>query len=237
MQDRRGDDARYRDAREQAERCGDPQSWQVLQHAALASSASSSRPELGDDRRVRRTTSRNSLLTSPYINRGAPSTVSLTEEPESYAALGEDVEQPLPAQYGGPSALSASHSDTESDTDDEEEPVRRPVSSPESQRSGCFSRVFNTSLPLSAATKNTIKNVIKCVIAYGMAEMWTFVPVLTDVLGAPWDVDGPVKNAHVVATIAVYFNVSYAPVPSSMLAFELMRSLSGPARQNLRVHD
>lgn len=42
-------------------------------------------------------------------------------------------------------------------------------------------------------------------IAYGLGELWTFVPTLADALGSPWDIDN-VPNAHVVATIAVYFN-------------------------------
>lgn len=49
------------------------------------------------------------------------------------------------------------------------------------------------------------KNVAKCVLAYFLAELFTFVPFLSDALGSPFDVDGPIRNAHVVATVAVYF--------------------------------
>ncbi|BGP06177.1 hypothetical protein JCM10049v2_001996 [Rhodotorula toruloides] len=49
------------------------------------------------------------------------------------------------------------------------------------------------------------KNVAKCVLSYFLAELFTFVPFLSDALGSPFDVDGPIKNAHVVATVAVYF--------------------------------
>ncbi|BGP68500.1 hypothetical protein NBRC10513v2_001833 [Rhodotorula toruloides] len=49
------------------------------------------------------------------------------------------------------------------------------------------------------------KNVAKCALSYFLAELFTFVPFLSDALGSPFDVDGPIKNAHVVATVAVYF--------------------------------
>ncbi|GAA5989203.1 hypothetical protein JCM10908_001207 [Rhodotorula pacifica] len=51
----------------------------------------------------------------------------------------------------------------------------------------------------------TSKNV-KCVVAYALGSLFTFIPKLSDWLGNPWDVDGPVRNAHLVATIAVYFS-------------------------------
>ncbi|SCZ97721.1 BZ3500_MvSof-1268-A1-R1_Chr4-3g07406 [Microbotryum saponariae] len=62
-------------------------------------------------------------------------------------------------------------------------------------------RVYSKLLPLSTLQKN----ITKCVLAYFIAELFTFVPFLTEWLGSPWDVDGPVRNAHVVATVAVYF--------------------------------
>ncbi|BGP30214.1 hypothetical protein JCM10296v2_001966 [Rhodotorula toruloides] len=49
------------------------------------------------------------------------------------------------------------------------------------------------------------KNVAKCVLSYFLAELFTVVPFLSDALGSPFDVDGPIRNAHVVATVAVYF--------------------------------
>lgn len=41
------------------------------------------------------------------------------------------------------------------------------------------------------------KNVVKCVVAYFLAELFTFVPALAEGIGAPFDADGPVRNAHV----------------------------------------
>lgn len=50
------------------------------------------------------------------------------------------------------------------------------------------------------------KNIIKCVAAYFLAELFTFLPFLSDLLGSPFDLNGPVRNVHVVATVATYFN-------------------------------
>ncbi|KDE08074.1 hypothetical protein MVLG_01774 [Microbotryum lychnidis-dioicae p1A1 Lamole] len=75
-------------------------------------------------------------------------------------------------------------------------------SSTTSEHHGTFiKRDYSKLLPLSTLQKN----IIKCVLAYFIAELFTFVPILTEWLGSPWDVDGPVRNAHVVATVAVYF--------------------------------
>lgn len=52
----------------------------------------------------------------------------------------------------------------------------------------------------------TTVNVLKCVSAYAVGSLFTFVPSLSDFLGTPWDIDGPVRNAHLVATVAVYFS-------------------------------
>lgn len=50
------------------------------------------------------------------------------------------------------------------------------------------------------------KNIIKCVAAYFLAELFTFHPFLSDLLGSPFDLDGPIRNLHIVATVATYFN-------------------------------
>ncbi|GAA5931638.1 uncharacterized protein JCM15063_001523 [Sporobolomyces koalae] len=60
-----------------------------------------------------------------------------------------------------------------------------------------MARVF----PLSI----TAKNVLKCVLAYTLASLFTFIPALSEFVGAPWDVEGPVRNAHAIATTSVYF--------------------------------
>lgn len=69
-----------------------------------------------------------------------------------------------------------------------------PPSFPERERPPSSSRrLLALFYPLSL----TQKNVLKCVLAYFIAELFTFVPVLANIVGAPFDKDGPVRNAHV----------------------------------------
>lgn len=204
----RWDEGRYRDSVEQAQHQGDPTSWMVL-HAAIASSSSdASGPvlrsphgrsdSLARAKQITRKQGRDSLLLgSGFSGRQGEGTAAptITEEPDSYAELGvaEDdhrsfaLPSPRKSIYSPNGQLPATcDGDSESDDDsDDDSPPRKPTSSP--------TRLYNRIFPLSPITKN----VIKCVISYFLAEMWTFVPVLTDFLGSPWDVDGPVKNAHV----------------------------------------
>lgn len=48
------------------------------------------------------------------------------------------------------------------------------------------------------------RNVIKCTLAYFLAELFTFVPILAELVSSPFE--GTIKNAHVIASVAVYFN-------------------------------
>lgn len=50
------------------------------------------------------------------------------------------------------------------------------------------------------------RGVIKCCIAYFVATLFTFVPWLSDLFAAPFDVEGPVSGAHVIATVSTYYN-------------------------------
>jgi hypothetical protein len=211
----RWDEGRYRDHVEQAQQEGDPTSWMVL-HAAIASSSSdASGPMLRSPhgrggsparaKQIARKQSRDSLLLgSGFSGRQREGTAAptITEEPSSYAELGaiEDDDHLLSSPPPRKSIYSligetpaAGEADSDSDDASEDDPLSSSTST----------RLTNRFFPLSSITKN----VIKCVIAYYVAEMWTFVPALTEFLGSPWDVDGPVKNAHVVATVAVYFYV------------------------------
>lgn len=132
------------------------------------------------------------------------------DEPGSYAA----VEQPILGDADGDGLMDdeeletrrllgipqspslASNKDafaddsSDSDSDDESPPARRarPLVTV-SWLDKAVARVYPPS-PLT-------KNVVKCVIAYALAELFTFVPVLSDLVGAPFDVEGPVRNAHV----------------------------------------
>lgn len=202
----RWDEGRYRDAVERAQHQGDPTSWQVL-HAAIASSSSDG-PVLrspsaragspaGGKQLARKRSSDSHLLRSSFSGhqREDSATPTITEEPDSYAELRpvEDdnhsfaLPSPRKSIYtpnGQTLAVEDAQGDSDDDSEDDSAP-RKPTPIP--------TRLYDRIFPLSSVTKN----VIKCVIAYFLAEMWTFVPVLTDFLGSPWDVDGPVKNAHV----------------------------------------
>lgn len=189
---------------ERAQHQGDPASWLVL-HAALASSSSDGpvlrspnggASNVAGGKQIPRKRSKDSLLLGSSFSgqrREGSAAPTITEEPDSYAELSlHEDDHPsfaLPSPRKSIYSLNAqlpAVDDVDNDSDDDSEddsPPRRPTST----------RLYNRIFPLSPISKN----VIKCVIAYFLAEMWTFVPFLTDFLGSPWDVDGPVKNAHV----------------------------------------
>lgn len=50
------------------------------------------------------------------------------------------------------------------------------------------------------------RGVLKCSIAYTIATLFTFVPFLSEFLASPFDLEGPVRGGHVVATVATYYN-------------------------------
>ncbi|GJN88427.1 hypothetical protein Rhopal_001393-T1 [Rhodotorula paludigena] len=142
-----------------------------------------------------------------------PSHGKVAQEPESYTTADSALDIGGGASLGGESHGSAAQEpsnsqlsvhdagnddvDDKSDTsDDEDAPLLR-----QPKQSNPFLRAKRRLFPLSAL----VKNVLKCVVAYYLAEQFTFHPNLSDLVGAPWDVDGPVRNAHVVATVAVYF--------------------------------
>lgn len=52
----------------------------------------------------------------------------------------------------------------------------------------------------------TNKDILKCSIAYLLASLFTFVDPLSDFVGLPFDIEGPVFNSHFIATIATYYN-------------------------------
>jgi len=142
-------------------------------------------------------------------------TETLAEEPESYSTTDQmegDSEGGMPAN-GDVDEVSSnqddghetSTSEDDSDSDNEEELdkplLRKPRSSSHLRTPSLYERTVARLFPLSI----TAKNVLKCVLAYFIASLFTFIPVLSDFVGAPWDVDGPVRNAHAIATTAVYF--------------------------------
>ncbi|GAA5882539.1 hypothetical protein JCM16303_002033 [Sporobolomyces ruberrimus] len=102
---------------------------------------------------------------------------------------------------------SSSESESEESESEEEDEVdkprllRKPRSSSTLRPPSFFDRSVARVFPLSL----TVKQVLKCVLAYFLASLFTFIPALSDFVGAPWDVDGPVRNAHAIATVSVYF--------------------------------
>ena len=50
------------------------------------------------------------------------------------------------------------------------------------------------------------RGVLKCSIAYFLASLFTFVPALSNLFASPFDLEGPVSGAHVIATVATYYN-------------------------------
>ncbi|CAD6565032.1 MAG: hypothetical protein CYPHOPRED_005032 [Cyphobasidiales sp. Tagirdzhanova-0007] len=50
------------------------------------------------------------------------------------------------------------------------------------------------------------RGILKCSIAYLLASLFTFLPVLSDLFASPFDLEGPVSGAHVIATVATYYN-------------------------------
>lgn len=63
------------------------------------------------------------------------------------------------------------------------------------------------------------RGILKCTIAYTIATLFTFVPALSGLLAAPFDLDGPVRGGHVVATVATYYN----PAKTLGAMFEAVR--------------
>ncbi|GAA5920193.1 hypothetical protein JCM1841_006641 [Sporobolomyces salmonicolor] len=133
----------------------------------------------------------------------------MAEEPESYAATSVHVDGDSDhdgSSDNDPTSCNSRDSATDSSSDDDADDLDKPLlrrspSSSQLRSSTVASRAFVRIFPLSPV----IQNVLKCVLAYFLAELFTFVPLLSDLVGAPWDVDGPVRNAHVVATTSVYF--------------------------------
>ncbi|GAA5929392.1 hypothetical protein JCM3775_002329 [Rhodotorula graminis] len=217
---------RYRTPAERAEHEGNPESWGVLT-TALGRASVSSEDAGASPRRTTRRKSRSSLRVQSSsrerVERPRARTLTestLQEEPETYSvadssfdlgagsdeAAGQQGRDGATAGDGdaksrasAPSLQEESGADEGTEDDDDEHPplLHRAGPASSSARSILGRHVYPPS-PL-------VKNILKCVLAYYIGELFTFVPILSDLVGEPWDVDGPVRNAHVVATVAVYF--------------------------------
>jgi len=217
----RWDSGRFEDPTEAVARQGDPNSWGVLSAAVSRKSKDVGQARRNESRsRTTTSTSRDGLegVVTKARERVKSVTQSeiLAEEPESYASTTDHVEgdsEDELNQNDDPNAVSlgihddeeSTTSEEDSDSDDEDELdkplLRKPRSSSHLRTPSLYERSVARIFPLSI----TAKNVLKCVLAYFIASLFTFIPVLSDFVGAPWDVDGPVRNAHAIATTAVYF--------------------------------
>ncbi|BGP14019.1 hypothetical protein JCM10213v2_001957 [Rhodosporidiobolus nylandii] len=219
------DGGHYRSPVERVEHEGNPESWGVLLTASLlARQSGAGASERSSPRWTSTggTTSRASLsgvrTTSGSRDRKEArkrartlTTSTLHEEPESYAAVEahsvEGGSETSPDEWGGAEGVLSDEDGTEvaddaTDSDSDSPLLSSPESSPSAPSTPSpFHRLYSRIFPLSSLTRN----VLKCVLAYFLASLFTYVPVLSDAIGAPWDVEGPVRNAHVVATVAVYF--------------------------------
>jgi hypothetical protein len=205
----RWDEGRFRSPVERVEQEGNPQDWQVLLTAgALARQSAVESDGTASGSALRRRFSRSSLLSSvrdrsasrergKEAGKGRRRNITdstLAEEPESYAATFVDP--------GGEAEATGSNINSTADGDDafSSTSSTAPLLSPSPSETRLAHRLYSSIFPLSSLTRN----VVKCVFAYFLAELFTFVPVLSDLVGAPFDAEGPVKNAHVIATVAVY---------------------------------
>lgn len=61
-------------------------------------------------------------------------------------------------------------------------------------------------LHLSRFTLSKVtKNVLKCTLAYLLAELFTFVPALSDLVASPF-IGGPIRNAHIISSVVVWYH-------------------------------
>ena len=105
-------------------------------------------------------------------------------------------------------AESDTDTDTDTDSDDEEESPR-PYKTRHRVARGCLSmlpRSLARLISLVAPLSGVQRDVLKCAIAYLLASLFTYNHTLASVVGAPLDQEGPVRNAHVIATVAVFFH-------------------------------
>ncbi|GAA5989156.1 hypothetical protein JCM5350_005105 [Sporobolomyces pararoseus] len=214
----RWDSAKYEDPTEEAARRGDVKHWGPL-------SAAVERHSTGKSPR-RATKSREQDKIGRDRVQSITQSETLAEEPESYASTTDhfegDSEEETTNVNGKSRARqlddvrSSTSSESEStqndgdeedtsDSEDEDELdkplLRKPRSSSHLRPPSLYERSIARLFPLSL----TAKNVLKCVLAYFAASLFTFIPPLSDFVGAPFDVDGPVRNAHAIATVSVYF--------------------------------
>ncbi|GAA5904128.1 uncharacterized protein JCM6883_002089 [Sporobolomyces salmoneus] len=223
---RRWDSARFEDPTEEAARQGNVSHWGMLSAAVERHARERSRTRtVSAGQEQEQETRRGGRDRVRSITQSD----TLAEEPESYASTTEhregdsdeelskvnssDVPSSVPRRHRSQSSTESirdhleqeEEDDEETDSEDEDELdkplLRKPRSSSYLRPPSFYDRSIARIFPLSL----TAKNVLKCVLAYFLASLFTFIPALSDFVGAPWDVEGPVRNAHAIATVSVYF--------------------------------
>jgi hypothetical protein len=114
--------------------------------------------------------------------------------------------EPLPAGFLVSEPDSIKDEDLSSDENDshaDDEHQYRPAK-PIEEGSSRLAQLRNFLSQLSLTSVQ--KNILKCAVAYMIASLFTFVRPLSTFVGLPTDAEGPVANAHFIATIATYYN-------------------------------
>lgn len=151
----------------------------------------------------------SSILERPVTSGSLVKRSAFYDEPSSYSA----VEQPIPGDENGDGLMDDEEVETlqlleaEGDEHEEHRQDKPPVEdesdsdsddeSPPARRTPPGRSTFAKGLASVYPPSPVAKNVIKCIFAYFLAELFTFVPWLSELVGAPFDVEGPVRNAHV----------------------------------------
>lgn len=212
---------RYRDPSERARKEGNPQSWAVI-GAYLKHGSEGTTPGIGTasgfnfgGAYIRNEDGGEVLTEEPVsyatVDRRAPGEENEVEDEDEEAVDEEGyrndgpkaddeasasvsmVEEAGAKGVDGGTIHVRQRSDSDSDSDDES-PAKRRRRPPTASRTALVKRA---SRYLHPPITPLWKNVTKCVVAYALAELFTFVPFLSELVGAPFDLDGPVRNAHV----------------------------------------
>ena len=135
----------------------------------------------------------------------------LVEEPASY--LNSPTDPALPRDQAGSSDSDDSHSGDEyTHLKSRRKTLRkaastdlRPNNATPAQAPSRRARFLSSSRMSNLTAQQ--RGILKCSIAYFCATLFTFVPYLSDLFAAPFDLEGaPVAGAHVIATVATYYN-------------------------------
>ncbi|KAI5117857.1 hypothetical protein M0805_007700 [Coniferiporia weirii] len=141
----------------------------------------------------------SSALSISTIASIASQSVSIAEEDDS-AILTSMVQSPVQESFPQRESPDADGSDYDSNSDSDNEDSGSSLPPPAEEKKSRW-----PSLP---PVPVLYRNILKCAVAYFIASLFTFVPVLSHLIGSISS-NGETKpspSAHMVATVAVYFN-------------------------------